>query len=137
MSEKDLSQLTPEELMALAKNPIKAKKQKNLSPIKEFIISEDISAGTEKIAGVLVYDRYTTWCKAMSIKPFTMTKFFTEFVHYFEKKRSTSGVAYMLNPKGFDLAPEKLRKLNAEYQKRISRNVNKKKNKKEDHEEKS
>jgi hypothetical protein len=42
---KDLSQLTPEQLMDLAKNPIKETRKTKFSPVKEFIVSAGITAG--------------------------------------------------------------------------------------------
>ena len=118
---KDLSKLTPEELIRLAKNPIAKKTLKsNLSPIKDFIISEGLVAGDTQIPALTVYDRYFLWCKSLSITPFTITRFFIEFKHYFERIKTRSAVCYLLDQNGFDLSPSYQKILAEEYGKRNS-----------------
>ncbi len=131
---KDMSNLTPEQLMDLAKLPIKKSKDKNMSPVKEFIVSEDLTPGDERIPGLVIYDRYATWCKNNSITRLSIVKFFNEFKFYFTKKQTKSGVFYSMSSDGFDLSPEKLKILAAAYGKRISKN-GKKKNKEETQQE--
>lgn len=125
---KDMSTLTPAELMEIAKKPIKRKKESNLSPIKDFIISEGIVVGDAPISALIVYDRYLTWCRNYVMNAISMTIFLREFKFHFNKIRKSSKHFYMLDPKGFDLTKEAGKVLSEQYMKRISRG--KKKNKK-------
>ena len=124
---KDLSQLTPEQLMELAKNPVKDTRKRNLSPVREFIVSANIVAGDYAIPGLIIYDRYRQWCKANSIVPITNYSFFLEFKLHFTRKVKVDGKYYLLSPEGFDLSPAHLSKLKLEHGKRISNGSNKKK----------
>jgi hypothetical protein len=128
---KDLSQLTPEQLMDLAKNPIKETRKTKFSPVKEFIVSAGITAGDYPIPGLIVYDRYRSWCKSYSITPITNYSFFLEFKLHFTRKVKVDGKYYLLNPEGFDLSPQHLSKLRSEHRKRTSYGSSKKKKSKE------
>lgn len=117
---KDLSKLTTEQLMDLAKNPIQEKRKTRFSPVKEFILSEKIVAGDYPIPGVVIYDRYTTWARANSLDILTQHKFFMELKHHFVKKTKADGKHYMISPTGFDLSPQHHSQLKEEHRKRIS-----------------
>lgn len=103
-------ELTPEilALMEIAKNPIKEDEFKKLPPAKRFMCSEGIEAGNYAIPAMLVYDRYIRWADAYKIKPLSVVNFFKEFALYADKKSTSQGNYYMLNPKGFDLSPQYL-----------------------------
>lgn len=125
---KPVSQLSVQELMELAKNPIKEDEFKKLPPAKRFVLSADIQPGKEKIPAALIYDRYEAWAKTHKIKPVSMAKFFTELKLYFDKIRYEKGFAYLMSPKGFNLSPEHQVLVNSK--KRISANGEKKTKKK-------
>lgn len=135
MSSRDLSTLSPEELMELAKNPIKKEKDKNLSPVKAFIVSEDLQKGETQVPGIVVYDRYSEWCENNSIERLSVTAFFKEFKFYFTKKVTKFGAVYLLDSEGFDLSVEHKKILSDQRRKRISRNAKKTQKEKEDNQE--
>lgn len=121
---KDQSELTLEQLMEIAKNPLPEDEYKNLPPVKRFIIADGLQQGTEKIPAALIYDRYLTWAKYNKLRPVSNSTFFKEFKLNFTKVRTQTGFAYLLSPKGFDLSPERLISINS--QRKGNSNGNKK-----------
>lgn len=120
----NLSKLTNQELMELAKKPLKDnnKELKKLPVIRQFIISEKIVEDDTLIPAMVIYDRYERWAFGNGYKILTVTKFFMEFKKYFQKVISNSGSYYKLSPKGFDLSEQHLQEVNAKFlkEKRIS-----------------
>lgn len=135
MSTKDLSKLSAQELMALAKNQLKEDKSdlKKLSIIRQFIISDGIKQGDYNIPAILIYDRYRKWCKVNNSSPLSLSKFFSDFKLYFKKIRLTKGMGYQMSPAGFDLSDEYLQEVNKKYlKKRTSYGKTKKEKQKEE-----
>lgn len=126
---KDLSQLTPEELINLAKNPIQDNRKVDKNPVKEFILGNKVEPGDYPVSALIIYDRYYNWCKANAIKPITERLFFMELKHHFPKKVTRYGIFYTVSPKGFDLSGDHLSKLKAQFRKRNSAHGRKKKDK--------
>ncbi|NDE09872.1 MAG: hypothetical protein EBZ95_04810 [Chitinophagia bacterium] len=126
----NINKLTIEELMEIAKHPIKEVDEfKHLPPVRRFIASDKISQGDIKIPAMLIYDRYLKWTNSHKIEEVSKVKFFQELALYFTKIRSTDGYVYLMGPDGFNLSPEYLQLVNAN-RKRNS-NGKKKKIKKE------
>lgn len=126
----ELKKLSVEQLMEIAKHPIKEDEFKKLPPVKRFLTSEKIENGKDVIPAAAIYDRYLKWASLYKVKPVNQIKFFKELALYFNKKRIANGNAYILSSKGFDLSPEGLILANEKMKpkKRIS---NGKKNKEE------
>lgn len=93
-------------LMDIAKNPIKEDEYKKLPPARRFMVSDNVEAGNYAVPAMLVYDRYYNWSLTFKLKPLSVVAFFKEFALYADKKLTSQGNFYMLNPKGFDLSPQ-------------------------------
>lgn len=137
--DKKISELSLEELLALASRPIENTKDLAKRPwIRQFIDAADLEAGDYPLPAKFIFDKYIDWCVANSVKAKSMTAFFLEFRHYFTKSvgRRTEKNAYMMSPKGFDLSPENEARINERsrkyYEKYIGKtNRRKRKNKTE------
>lgn len=112
------------ELMEIAKNPIKDDEFKKLPMVQRFMLSDDVQPGDYKIPASLIYDRYLQWAERFKVKPLNIVQFFKDLALYADKKSTSSGMFYLLSPKGFDLSPQYLAMVNAK--KRISRGTKKK-----------
>ena len=124
-----MNKMTIEELMEIAKNPLKEVDEfKHLPPVRRFIASDKIEHGDVKIPANLIYDRYLKWAANSKLETISNVKFFQELALYFNKIRTTEGYAYLMSPSGFNMSPEYLKLINAD-RKRISNG--KKKTKKE------
>lgn len=126
----NLNKLSIQELMEIAKNPIKEVDEfKHLPPVRRFIASDKIQNGEYRIPANLIYDRYLKWCLRSKVESISAVKFFQELALYFNKIKTNQGYSYLMNPEGFDLSPEYLKIVNSN-RKRISY-AKKTKNKKE------
>ncbi len=105
---KDLATLTLEELMEIAKLPLKDDETKNLPPVRRFIVSDGLQEGNDQIPAALIYDRYLNWSKINNLHPISMVHFFKELKLYYKKSKIQTGLVYFLSAKGFDLSPHKL-----------------------------
>lgn len=124
-----LGKLSIQELMEIAKNPIKEEDEfKHLPPVRRFIVSDKIQHGDYKIPAILIYDRYARWANKHKLEIISQVKFFKELALYFNKIRISEGFAYIMSPEGFNLSPDYLHIVN--NRKRNSNGKNKK-NKKE------
>lgn len=124
--------LSVDELIELAKKPIKDDELKKLPPVKRFVVSSGIEEGSEKIPAILIYDRYLNWAKAYKVKHLNKSMFFKELSLYFDKVRISKGFAYVMSPKGFNLTPEYYQLVNQQnptFRKRTSGNGKTKKEK--------
>ena len=101
---KDMAKLSVEELMEIAKLPLKEKKNSNLTPIKQFIVGDNLENGTDKIPAGVVYCRYEKWALINNITPLTFRKFLSQFKNYYKKVLVSNKAYYLLSPKGFDLS---------------------------------
>lgn len=125
----NINKLSLEELMEIAKHPIKEVDEfKHLPPVRRFIASDKVAHGDVKIPAMLIYDRYVKWANNHKLELLTKVKFFQELALYFTKIKERSGFVYLMGPDGFNLSPEYLELVNAD-RKRNSRG--KKKTKKE------
>lgn len=114
-SSKDQSQLTIEELMEIAKNPLTVDENKGLAPVRRFIIGDGVEEGTDEIPAALVWDRYLNWATINNIEVIGNVQFFKELRLYFNKKRSNNGITYSLSQNGFDMSPEYLTLINSAH----------------------
>lgn len=115
-----LNKLTVEELMVIAKYPIKESDEfKNFSPVKRFIHSDKIMYGDIKIPAGLIYDRYLKWTNNYKIEKIAKNNFFKELSLYFNKMRTNGGIVYLMGLDGFDMSPENLQLVQSNM-KRIS-----------------
>jgi hypothetical protein len=106
-SKADYSKLSIEQLIAVAKNPIKKKLEKQTgSMIDRFISDEKLSTGTVRIHVAIIYDRYVKWCSYNNRIPVKVKEFSTEFKFYFPKVSNKNGVFYVLSPDGFNISME-------------------------------
>lgn len=114
----NLTKLTAQELMELAKKPLKDndKSLKKLPIVRQFIISEKIVQGDYNIPAMLVYDRFKKWCFIHGYRIITVTAFFRQFKLYFPRI-SKKGTKYALSPEGFDLSEQYIKQVNTEYMK--------------------
>jgi hypothetical protein len=126
---KDLAKLSLEELMEIAKLPLKDSDYKHFPPARRFIISEGIEAGEDLVPSAIILYRYNQWSKNNNLEPVGSTLFFREFKKYFNKKQTNSGSYYKLSVKGFDVSLQNLSNaIDALYpEKRISRGLKKRK----------
>lgn len=125
MTSKDLSTLTPEELMVIAQNPIKDDKNKDLDPIARFIIAENLKKGEVTIPASVIFNRYLKWSAAYNVQPLANAKFFNKFKSYFQKVHLMGGSHYLMSSEGFDLSPQNIKKSSSQ----VKRNSNGKKKK--------
>lgn len=122
---KDVSKLSVEELMEIAKLPVKPLPKK-MSPAKQFIIADGLEQGTDHIPASVIYARYTNWAKAANLEPITSGKFFKEFRLYFKKIIRQNISHYILSVKGFNMALEEIYISKTTSEKRTSRGKSKK-----------
>lgn len=117
MQQKDLSQLTSEELIKLATNQLVEKEilPIGLSEVRRFIISENLSEGKELIPAIIIYDRYIKWSTINNTITLSETLFFKEFKLHFPKIRKTAGYFYVISPAGFDLSAEHIYQLKQKW----------------------
>ena len=109
---KPISERSVQELMEIAKNPIKDDEFKKLPPAKRFVSSAGIIQGTDKVPAALIYDRYLNWCESYKLRPVSLRTFFQEFKLYFDKVKYGNGFAYIMSCKGFNMSPEHLAMIN-------------------------
>lgn len=130
---KDISELSVEELMALAKKKIdKQDDVKHLSDVHQFILAENLKRGEIPIPAFMIYNRYIKWVDSMNRIALSNQKFFREFKHYFTRTQDRYGIYYLMQANGFDLSAG-----NKAEGKRIFRNVKKSKAKKDEEKNKS
>lgn len=100
---KNLSDLSNDELMKIAKIPVKEDNNKDLPPAQRFIVSEAIKGGDYRVQTILVYHRYVLWCEKYNQVILSKPKFYREFEIYFKKFRAPDGNAwcYALDREGF------------------------------------
>lgn len=55
---KDIKNFSVEQLMEIAKKPLKEDEFKKLPPVRRFIVSDKVQDGDYPIPAVLIYDRY-------------------------------------------------------------------------------
>lgn len=126
----NINKLSIEELMEIAKHPIKEMDEfKHLPPVRRFVMADKVGHGDVKIPAMLVFDRYLKWANNHKIEVLSKVKFFQELALYFTKVKVSNGFVYLMSPEGFNLSPEYLELVNAN-RKRNS-NGKKKKTKKE------
>lgn len=132
------NKLSLDELINLAKKPLKKKEKKKqlerFGSLKRFLISEEIEQGEEHIQAILFYDRYTKWCK-LNNEPnkLNLNAFYLELKLHFNKVKHRNTICYLASPKGFDLSPENIHRVNAEFKKTRSKGrINEKKTKEEE-----
>lgn len=101
-----------EQLMAIAKNPIKEDEFKTLPPAKRFINSAGIKDGKDKIPAALIYDRYLQWADTYKVEAASQRGFFLELKLYFNKVKYGTGFAYIMSCDGFNMSPEYLALVN-------------------------
>ncbi len=99
--------LSIEDLIAVAKKPLKEKpKKQNGSMIEKFIQEERLSTGTIKINLALVYDRYYKWCDINHTIPVTIREFSKELKFFFPKVVRKEGTFYIMSLEGFNMSLE-------------------------------
>lgn len=123
---KDLSILTPEQLMEIAQNPIKNDKLKDLDPLVRFIISENLKKGDIPVIFSVIFGRYLKWCDAYNVDPGSSISFAKKLKAHFQKVHLMGGSHYLLSSEGFDLSPQNIEHCNSQ----VKRNSNGKKKKK-------
>jgi hypothetical protein len=103
---KDLSHLSTEELMQIAKIKVKEDENHDLPPAKRFIVSANIKSGNYKVPTTIVYQRYTEWCREYNLEVLSKIAFFREFDLYFRRSRLNGGKgqAYTLDCEGFAIS---------------------------------
>lgn len=105
---KKVSEMSLQELMEIAKNPIKEDEFRKLTPVKRFVMADGVEVGDYKMPAALIYDRYVKWAEKYKVRPLNKVEFFKEFAKYFNKSRTSDGFVYMTSTKGFDLSPDYL-----------------------------
>jgi hypothetical protein len=71
--------------------------------IDKFIEECNIVSGKKKISTAIIYYRYYLH---KHIRLIPRHKFFKYFNTKFEKVKTSDGMTYLLNPKGFDITPQ-------------------------------
>lgn len=128
MNSDDQTKLSIEELMEIAKHPLKKDPASELAPVKRFIVSAGLKDGDNRIPAAVIWDRYLTWATENNIKIVSLIAFFKEFAKYYNRITTKYGRVYLLSHDGFDLSDENLQRVNLTHvAKRIS-NGKKKKN---------
>lgn len=118
-----------QELMEIAKIPLKEDKHSKLTPVHRFIVVDELEKGDVRIPAALIYDRYLKWAALANVAQVGLVTFFKEFKLYFSNKVTTNkGIFYVMGSKGFDLSPEYLEHVNQTHlaNKRISHGKKKK-----------
>lgn len=101
------NKLSIEQLISLAKKPLKEKpKKQEGSMIEKFIQEERLSTGTVKISLAIVYDRYYRWCDLNHVIPVKVNQFSKELKFFFPKVLTKDGTCYVLSLEGFNISVE-------------------------------
>jgi len=110
------NKLSIEQLISLAKKPLKEKPKKQTgSMIDKFIQEEKLNQGTTRISDVVVYDRYYKWCDINNINPVSIIMFNKECRVYFPKVTNNKGTFYVLSSEGFNISLENAYLLKNKY----------------------
>jgi hypothetical protein len=92
-----------EKLIALVEKG-EAAEASELTEAERFVISVGIKDGETGIQAMVVWFRYTDWCKSLNRKPITIWSFFRQFKKLFQLKRDKTWRTYRLDPAPFDLS---------------------------------
>ena len=114
-SSDDQTKLSIEELMEIAKHPLKDDGTKDLPPVKRFIVSTGISADKTLVPASLIWDKYITWAEHNKVHSLPLTTFFRDFKNYFDQKTTNKGSHYLISQNGFDLSAENLALVNSSH----------------------
>lgn len=104
--------MTEEELLALAKTPIK--ENPKLFPettVHSFINDLGIKVGIDKVPAGIIYNRYLQWAAINKFKPIGKPKFFNIFKEFFKSPRNRWVRVYMLDATPFDMSDEAYKQL--------------------------
>lgn len=121
----NIADLTVDELMAVAKRPLKKpiKKKKTgqgytnrTEHIKDFILSENIkSHASILVPSLVVYDRYFKWVANSPDSPLHINMFSKEFNKMFKAVTRGKQKCYLLHPEGFNLSDEYYASIKEKY----------------------
>lgn len=100
-----IEDLSTEELIKLATSSSEPVDMGGLTDAARFIYEKNIKSGKAEIEAELVYFTYKQW-RGKNSQPRPL--FFKDFKKYFDSKRKTNGIYYLLNPKSFDLSDENI-----------------------------
>lgn len=112
--------------------PTQPKPRREDNEAEKFIKEFGIESGETKVPAIVIYDKYKQWRKDKSIE---MRLFFRMFIKFFQKKQTSDGATYLLNPKHFDLRKEHIlnvrRHLRKDYEHRYGKKESNKEEKKD------
>jgi len=105
-----------DKLLEIASQPTikKVKEPKTNPEIDSFISELNITSGKKRISTSLIYYHYFIWKK---IRLISRRKFIKYFSTKFEKVNTNDGIAFLLNPKPFDLTPQNYFRARAYFRK--------------------
>ncbi len=109
---KIIYELSDDDLIRLAKGAPAESVLDRVSEAAKFIYELNIRHGETKIPMQLVYHTYKTykgWDNKRQAKP----DFFKDFNKYFEPKRDSTGLYFLLDPRSFDLSREEYFRMKA------------------------
>lgn len=115
------------ELIKIAKIPLDKPKSEELfiTPIRRFLLDNNIISGDYPIPTLLIYDKYIQWCKITNEIPLKIPVFSSQIKQFFHYINHGGYRLFKLNPNGFNLSVEHIENIRQLYK------VNKKHEKKD------
>ncbi len=123
---------TRDELIALAKKPLKKAKEilGDYNDVQKFSLMNKLkSDSTNLVPTYILYEYYIQWCDQNDMTPMFRAEFFKKFGEMFQRVKKAGDIKFLVNGQGMDLtqySSSQKEIMKVAYSKRISANANKK-----------
>ena len=105
--DKKFDDMTPEELMNIARHKTKKKKpDQALTQAHRFVLAKNLRPGKLKVRGAFIYELYKEWMGRDNRNIQSKAKFFRDFGKLFERIRSMSYTYYLIDEDTIELPNE-------------------------------
>jgi hypothetical protein len=129
MEKKDL---TKEQLIELAKKPLKKMKQLlvDYDDVRKFSIMRQLKSDKNNyVPTYIIFENYVEWCSQNDATPMSRGLFFKKFSSIFERAKKNGDMHYLITGQGMtlsDYTSSQKEIMKSAYSKRISSNAEKK-----------
>lgn len=122
---------TKEELIAIAKKPLKKAKDilGDYNDVQKFALMNKIkSDSTNLVPTYIVYEYYVQWCSANDMTVMHRAEFFKKFGEMFQRVKKNGDIRFLVSGQGMDMtqySSSQKEIMKVAYSKRISANAQK------------